>query len=246
LSYIIDPVRLVVKDFLPEKEFHKLLSWCMEVQGKRMLTENGEHTYYLHPSHKAGATKLLKKLGIIPFYKEEQIGKIVEVEAGERVKMPLTIVLRTDGLFVTQTKTGQADFVPNLNISILWKMLKEENSMFPRKIWAKLTVAHNLFPELEKAVQIVRASPVSEIEKDEIITFLESYRASIFEGLRVKRVKRSDKPTVTYYSGYWYPLLWLKDQGLVEQVYKGEVFLTDRGLELNDWQEVSKPIKVIT
>lgn len=187
-------------------------------------------TFRLHVSHIKGARILFKKLNIEPLIEiDQKIESFSKVHPESKERMSVKYTITETGIVVIDNQAEH--FVPNEDISIVWSILKKEQQIRPRRMWALLSQAHKLFPEFEEIREFIKANEKDPVKRDVWITAMYQHEASAFQGARVK-----GKEELTYYSLYWFPILFLKHLGLVEQRGTKDLVLTDKGNEIKDWK----------
>ena len=228
---MIEPIKLTIKERLPDVDFIKLTNYCIpypsDEGGGFYRSSSQGNVFHLHPVHIRGARILLKKLNIEPniAIEERPQGETSIKSPDGRAGMSVSFEIIENG-FIAHAVNGDY-FVPKLYVDTLLEVIKEEcetdNKVAPRRIWARLIEKYNLFPEYAKAIKIIQASTdVGIAEKDAIITALHQHRASLFEGMRVRK---KEDVTKTYYSMYWFPTIYLKRQGVIDQYGTREIYL---------------------
>lgn len=231
--------KLKIKGYLPEEDFLKILARCdIQEDGKKYkLYGDKTKEIWVNPAHIKGVKMILSRLGITPQIEVVEDAKAkVEIETEGREDMPTTIKIFEEGIKVVDSR-GKEVFVPARNIDVVWKILKSEKRIMPRRLWAKLAEAHKLFPELDEAVKIIRNADIEQAKKDLILNALYEYRASAFEG---KRTKKKGQEDLNYYVLYWYPILVLKRLELIEQKGAKEIYLTGKGEKYDEWSDAVK------
>lgn len=239
----METYKLIINDFLPEKDYLKLQGYLVQYSpeegGGFYRNSTKGRVFLLHPSHLRGAKALLKKLNITPTIEIEGKSEAeVKVYTGDKAEMPIQIKMIETGIIVNDAK--HEHFVSNENISIVWNIVKQNKMISPRKIWGILVQEHNMFPEFGKAMLSVnKDESLNPTEKAHIVSALSEYRASAFEG---KRVKKKDEPNLTYYSLYWFPVLLLKRLQLIDQKGATEIYLTEKGVMASEWKTSVKEV----
>lgn len=225
-------VKITIKDRLTNQDYERLIRYCLPYPdgkgGMYRISAEG-YTYLVHPSHIRAVRQLLNTLGVIPKIeiKEEAIGTTEAKSPDGRAEMAVKFEIIEKGLIVKMN--GSEYFVPQSYIDILLEEIRKSSPIMPRQLWARLAERHQLFPGLEKAIKIVYAdSSMGIAEKQQVINELYSHRASLFEGLRVRR---KENTTQTYYQMYWLPMLWLKRQDLIEQNGSREIYVKQKELK---------------
>lgn len=231
----MDTVPITLDKEIPYNDYIKLTSYCIPFPEGGMFKQTTEgKQFQLHKAHLRGANILFNRLGL-PHIEIKQVvrGRII-VKPNEREKMKLTITVVEDGLLVIDKSSEH--FVSFEDIEILWGILKQQQEILPRKVWATLAGQHNLFPELDAIVGFIKENQeLNPVLKDSWITALHEYKASVFEGMRTKKKGKEEN---TYYVLYWFGILFLKQTGLIGQAGAKEIFLTEKGRQTKDWKDV--------
>lgn len=229
-------IDLYINEYIPEKEYRRLLGYCIQypkTEGGGFFRETPKGKLFrLHPSHKMGANRIFKQLNIKPLMEIKQVAvSQLNATGGIKEKMPLSFEVIETGINVTMN--GHIHFVPNLNIDFLFSIIKSHEKISPRSIWVLLADKHQMFPLIDKAIEIVKNSNARQIEKDAVITELYSNKASIFEG---RRVRKKEAPDLTYYLLYWAGIRFLKSKGLIKQFGTKDIIITEEGKQKENWR----------
>lgn len=241
---MIQGVSVQIDKPLAKYDFARLMGFCLPYPDGHAYKRNGNITTVLvHPAHLYGAGLTLKKYGIE--ITKEQIAKLkAEVPTGDKQKMFFHIKVLEDGFDVVDNKTSH--FIPFANIEIVINTIYEDlesngtTVITPRRLWALLSDAYKLFPEINEAMEVVKQSNLDQTKKDYIISGLYKNKSSLFEGLRVNK-KDGDKNS--YYRNYWYPILILKKLELISQIPPNRELMfmpSMREISEIDWQKKAR------
>ena len=233
-----ESIKITLFQELPYVDFIRFTAYCIPYPEGGMYKTgiNNEKVFQLHPSHLRGAKLIFERLNISP---KIEINGVTDheqnIKTGTKERMPIVLKITENGILVNDSKHMQDHWVPNNNLDIAWAILKEAGVITPRSMWAKLAEDHKMFVELDEISAIIRGlTYIDPVKKARYITALKEYRASAFEGKRVK--KEGDAQVINYYDSYWYPILVFKKLGLVIQEGTKELQLTEEGKEKSSWR----------
>lgn len=238
----MDSIEVSISKPLARYDFIRLLGYCIKYPDGSLYKKEGDITKVLvRTNHYYVASQLLNAYGIT-ILKEQKAELKAKVETDDKQFMPVVIKVLENGFDVDEN--GRCSFIPFGNVETFITAMYEEiessktEMVEPRRMWALLDAKYKCHPEIDDAIEVIRNSDIDQTKKDYLTTGLLRNRASLFEGVRVKKGDNN-----TYYSMYNLPCLILKRMSLLGQILPNrELFFQKRLIDMKDidWKTMAK------